>query len=156
MDRPGGTVPLVESVVGAGPAIQRRSVMRQERRQQHIAAFVASRSPQDDSDFIADCRILGIERAEAIAKAVREAVARSCGVEAGYIREADCFSRELYLLWGEDSLDSIQFFMDMEKRLDVAISDRDAERIITPFGGDRTVGDMVRSVCEVVGGPAAA
>src|SRR4051812_40848862 len=27
MDRPGGTVPVIFSVVGAGPAIQRRSVM---------------------------------------------------------------------------------------------------------------------------------
>src|SRR5438045_9549434 len=31
MDRPGGTVPVIRSVVGAGPAIQRRSVMQQTR-----------------------------------------------------------------------------------------------------------------------------
>lgn len=127
--------------------------MRQKRHQQEIAAFVANRSPQDDSDFIANCRVQGIERGEEIARAIREAVARSCGVDPSYIREADSFSRELYHLWGEDSLDSIQFFMNMEKRLGVAISDRDAERIITPFSGERTVGDMVRNICEVVGHP---
>ena len=31
MDRPGGTVLVIESVVGAGPAIQRRSVIRHRR-----------------------------------------------------------------------------------------------------------------------------
>lgn len=130
--------------------------MRQKRRQQEIAAFVASRSPQAHGDFIADCRVQDIERGGDLAKAVREAVAHSCGVAPEYIRAADGFSRELYLLWDEDSLDFIQFFMDMEKRLGIAISVRDAERIITPFSGDRTVGDMVRNVCEVVGRPAAA
>ena len=73
-----------------------------------------------------------------------------------YVRAADGFSRELYLLWGEDSLDSIEFYLDMEKRLALALSDDDAERIKTPFGGDRTVGDMVRNVWEVVGRPASA
>jgi hypothetical protein len=39
MDRPGGTVLVIESVVGAGPAIQRRSVMR--RKTFNLAALIS-------------------------------------------------------------------------------------------------------------------
>ena len=86
--------------VGAGLATKRWSVMRQSRRQKEIAAFVAGRSPQTDSDFVADCRIQAIDRAQDIARAVREAVAHSCDVDPGSIRAADGFSQELYLLRG--------------------------------------------------------
>ena len=137
-------------------AAQRQYVMRHERRQQHISAFVAERTPQSDDQFVESCQVAGWDRGCQIAIAVRQAVARSCGVAAHFIRASDGFSHELDLLWDEDSLDSTRFWIDLQERLNLDLPDRDAERIRPPFSGDRTVAQMVQNVCEVVGGPTAA
>lgn len=110
---------------------------------------MAARCPQDDEQFLADCRVGG-SRERAVAIAVRQAVARSCGVNAECIRASDGFLTELYTIWGEDSLDAVGFWVDLQARLGLLVPVRDAERIRTPFARDRTVAEMVRNVCDVV------
>lgn len=133
--------------------------MRQDQRQQQIAAFTARRVPQSERDFIADCGLGKNARDVQIAIAVRQSVARSCGVEPAYIRAHDVFSGELYALWGEDSLDSIGFYIDLEARLEarlaVRLSERDSERIVPPFSKQQSVAQMVHNVIDVIANPAA-
>ena len=125
--------------------------MRSAKRQRRVLEFLAARSPQADAPFISGCGLPDHPQSERVALAVRASVARSCGVESSYVYADDRFYEELGPLWGEDSLDFMDFHLDLELRFGVRLPDKDAERIKTPFRPSRTVADVVRNVLEVFG-----
>jgi acyl carrier protein len=111
--------------------------------------FLASRTVQEEADFLANCG-LPEESVEA-ALAVRKAIATLGGVDPGYVHALDSFARDLshFDFWG--SLDSVAVVLELEHALRVHISDEQAQRMPDPeLVDDLTVADFIRSVLEVL------
>jgi acyl carrier protein len=72
------------------------------------------------------------ERVAPIRERVRDIVAANLGIERPAIRDAHSFVRDI----GADTLDLVEFMLEIEKEFGLTITDEQAERM-------RTVGDLV-------------
>ena len=76
---------------------------------------------------------------------VKEIVVKKLGVNAAVVTESAAFVNDL----GADSLDVVEFVMDVEKEFDITIPDEDAAKLVT-------VGDAVKYIDAHIKKPAAA
>jgi acyl carrier protein len=72
------------------------------------------------------------ERAAAIRERVRLVVGHNLGIEPSAVKDSTSFMQDM----GADTLDIVEFVMELEKEFKISIPDEHAERILT-------VGDLV-------------
>lgn len=98
---------------------------------ERIAEFVRGREPQSDDTFIAACGFSRGEGGGHVAVVVRRLLAEESGVAPELIHAADRYPGELEGLprWSS-SPDLIDLVLDLERRLDVRIADRDVEALL--------------------------
>ena len=111
--------------------------------------FLKGRTAQPEADFLARCGLKN-ELADSALR-VRVAIANLAGVDACYIHAEDTFGGDLahFDFWG--SLDSIAVVLELEKCLDVQISESQAHRIPDPESIPAfTVAEFVKHVVQVV------
>jgi acyl carrier protein len=82
------------------------------------------RPAQADADFVAECRMPDAPFAAAFALAVRREVARRAGVTPGAVHAADRLPEEWGDLFVRESLDALEFVMELEQEFGVTIPDR--------------------------------
>lgn len=152
MDRPGGTVLVVQNVVDAGPAIHRQSVMSLKHFRhwtKKVADFTRGRASQADGAFIADCDLPRNADAERIALVVRRLFAEEGSVDPQFIYASDRYPEDLGILPSWDSIDMLDIVFRLEKQLNLKIG-----RGALPMRF--TVREFVHRLLEVCGESAAA
>ena len=118
-----------------------------------VAEFTQGRTPQPDAAFVADCQLPAVPDAERVALIVREIIAEEGSVDPHFIFASDRYPEDLEILPSWDSPDWLDFIMRLEKKLDIRISDRDADRLYVERW---TVREFVQRVVAVYGSSAAA
>lgn len=109
-----------------------------------VSDFKATRSPQDDEEFIRACNLPAGTKPSTIALGVRAAIAELGQVEPMYIRANDSFDDELISLPFWDSLDTYAVVLTLEEHLGIHISDNEAQQIRHPeMSRGMTVADFV-------------
>ena len=111
-----------------------------------MAEFTNGRTPQPDTSFLADCQLPALADAERVALIVRALVAEEGSVDPRFIFATDRYPEDLEILPSWDSPDWLDFIMRLEEKLDVRISDRDADRLYMPRW---TVRELVQRVVSV-------
>lgn len=107
---------------------------------ERAAEFVATRVPQGDQEFIADCGLPDTQEARNVALTVRKAVADMLMVEPQFLRASDREAIELRAV--SDSVNFLEMVMKTEKALNARLPDK-AFKALRP---DYTVRDLVLCV----------
>src|SRR5262245_16814247 len=94
-----------------------------------VAEFTQGRTPQPGAAFPADCQLPVLPDAERVALIVRAVVAEEGSVDPQFILAGDRYPEDLEILPSWDSPDWLDFIMRLEQKLDIRISDRDADRL---------------------------
>jgi acyl carrier protein len=113
-----------------------------------VADFRKARSRQTDEEFLAQCGLSDTPQARRVALAVRRAAANVGLVDSQFIRVDDDYpgSLELLPLW--DSMDWLEFFLELEEELGEKLADKE---LLTSFGKSRvTVKEMATRVYDTI------
>jgi acyl carrier protein len=110
------------------------------------------RTPCSDDEFVRKLGFAPDSREAVMALGVRHAVAESLPVAPEVLTPAASPLRDPDLRPFCDSLDVVEFMMRIEERLHVAIPDRVAEKLPSPFAADDLEG-MIRGLLAVVTDP---
>jgi acyl carrier protein len=86
-----------------------------------MANVSVDRPPESDDEFVARCRMPDAPFASALALAVRREVARRARVQPQAIRAADRLPEEWGDLFIRESLDAVEFVMELEQQFGVDI-----------------------------------
>jgi acyl carrier protein len=81
------------------------------------------RPAQAEADFVAECRMPDAPFAAAFALAVRREVARRAGVPPQAVHAADRLPEEWGDLFIRESLDAVEFVMELEEQFGVSVPD---------------------------------
>jgi acyl carrier protein len=102
------------------------------------------RPAQADTEFVAECRMPDAPFAAAFALSVRREVARRAGVEPGAVHAADRLPEEWGDLFVRESLDALEFVMELEGQFGVEIPDAG----VALFGRESVgVGELAAGLC---------
>src|SRR5881227_1559115 len=113
-----------------------------------VAEFTQGRIPQPDIAFVADCQLPAVPDAEPVALVVRAVVAEEGSVDPQFIFASDRYPEDLEILPSWDSPHWLDFIMRLEEKLNIRISDRDAEPLYMPRW---TVRELVQRAVSVYG-----
>jgi acyl carrier protein len=107
------------------------------------------RPAQSDAQFVAACRMPDAPFAAALALAVRDEVARRARVEPEAVHAADRLPEEWGDLFIRESLDSMEFVMELEGHFGVTIPDA-AQALFARESVD--VGELAAGLCAAARG----
>jgi hypothetical protein len=89
--------------------------------QERAAEFEATRSPQSDEEFLAECALPPTDHARRVALAVRRSVATYGICDPAYIRPHDRYPEQLGMLSGWDSIDFLGWTMELDEELKLVV-----------------------------------
>jgi hypothetical protein len=154
---------LIDSEGAAGfiPAVHSVGVIvfewfRNQRRrseERKLEKFCIGRQPQTDSEFIKHCSLPEGTKEAAIALAVRRAVAKtgrfwSEGISSDYIVVSDNYPGTLEALPVWESMDWVEFLMQLEDAIPDHLSESECEMIIGQQGFSNPGGGPVSDIIE--------
>jgi acyl carrier protein len=102
------------------------------------------RPAQVEAEFIAECRMPDAPFAGPFALAVRREVARRAGVTPGVVHAADRLPEEWGDLFIRESLDAVEFVMELEQQFGVRIPDGVTELFARE---SVSVGELAAGLC---------
>ena len=92
--------------------------------QERAEEFQATRPPQSDEAFVAECGLPATDHARRVALAVRHSVATYGMCEPEYIRVDDRYPEQLGMLSGWDSIDFLGWTLELDKELKLVVPNK--------------------------------
>jgi hypothetical protein len=122
--------------------------------EQQVAEFCKDRSRESDKEFLAACCLPEEIDAARIAIAVRRVIANLGKVDAQFIRHDDKYPAQLGKLPMWDSIEWLEFFLQLEDELGVRISEAQMREFFQPdTKGGISVSEMVSRVRRILNNP---
>jgi hypothetical protein len=122
--------------------------------EQQVAEFCKHRNRESDSEFVSNCCPAAQADAARVAIAVRRAIARLGQVHPEFIRHDDNYPAQLGKLPMWDSIEWLQFFLELEDELGVRISDGQMRSFFEPdSNAGMSVSKMVSRVRRILDSP---